>query len=153
MFFGGGAGQRQKPVREVGRAAFQRPVLHRVGDVGGDRRIERRAVVDGREQLFGGGFRQVFAHHVGAEHVFAVAAHVDGSGRFRDGGVKCRDRVDGMDTIQIIHGKLSFVVVPKIRCHRLSKCRANLKMSGGKREVGDIVLQNCKGVAGAFTIL
>ena len=59
MLFGGPAGKRLKPVGEMGRAQSDRPLLHRVGDVVGDCRIERPAVTDRRQKLFGDFVRKI----------------------------------------------------------------------------------------------
>ena len=68
--------ERQEPVGEVRRAALDRPVLHRMGDVARDLRVERSAVVDRRQQLGAGVFGQIFAHRLLVEDVLAVAADV-----------------------------------------------------------------------------
>ena len=48
VLLGGDAGHRLEPVRVVGRAVLDGPVLQRAGDGVGDRRIERFAVRDRR---------------------------------------------------------------------------------------------------------
>ena len=44
MLLGGDPGHRLEPVRVVGRAVLDRPVLQRAGDDVGDRRVERFAL-------------------------------------------------------------------------------------------------------------
>ena len=109
VLFGCGSGQRQKPVCEMGRAAHQCPAFHGMGNVGGDCRVKRSSVVDGREQFFRGCFGQILAHGVRTENVFSVIAHIDLRRRFRGGGAERCYCVDCVDAIQVVHGKLSLI--------------------------------------------
>ena len=51
MLLGGEAGERLEDVGVVGRAALQRPFLHRLGDRVGERGVERLAVLERRLEL------------------------------------------------------------------------------------------------------
>ena len=73
VLFGGSAGQRLEPVGVMGRALRDRPLLHRVGDVPGDRGVQRRAFPDGFQQLLIDRARQELLHGRQIEHILAVA--------------------------------------------------------------------------------
>ena len=62
MFFRGRAGQRLEPVREVRRAFFQRPFLHRMRHGIGDGCVQRLPFGYRVHQLFVDGFRETFFH-------------------------------------------------------------------------------------------
>ena len=104
------AGERLEPVREVRRALGERPLLHGVRHVGGDGGIERLAVVDGGQQLGGGGLRQEGAHFLLAEHVLAVRRErrVRRQGRRRRVGGTLGDRVEDVDAVVLAHGALVY---------------------------------------------
>ena len=68
VFFCRYAGQRLEPVREVGRAFLQRPLLHRVGDRVGDLGIQAAAITDGLLQLFKCVFGQTLTHLLFVEY-------------------------------------------------------------------------------------
>ena len=76
MFFSRGAVQRQKPVGKVAGAPIHRPMFHRVGHVGGDRRIQRGTVIDRGKQFGSHRFGQIFAHSFGTENIFAEITHI-----------------------------------------------------------------------------
>ena len=61
MLLGGQAGHRLKDMREVGRALFDRPILHGAGDRVGDGRVERRALFDRLLQSLEDRLGQAFA--------------------------------------------------------------------------------------------
>ncbi len=82
MLLRGGAGQRLEHVGEVGGAVLQRPLLHRLGDGVGERRVERVAPGEGRLQLVEDLDRQAVALHgdredVGAEGVVLGLGQVE----------------------------------------------------------------------------
>ena len=68
VFFCRYAGQRLEPVREVGRAFLQRPLLHRVGDRIGNLGIQAAAITDGLLQLFKCVFGQTLTHLLFVEY-------------------------------------------------------------------------------------
>ena len=72
MLLGRGAGHRHEPVRVVGGAVRQRPLLHAVRDGVDDRRIERLVPVDGASQLLEDRLGEVLALGVLVEDVLAV---------------------------------------------------------------------------------
>ena len=63
VLLGGDAGHRLEPVGEVGRALFNRPVLHCIGDHAGDLRIQRRALANGALERLVYVLGQPFLHH------------------------------------------------------------------------------------------
>ena len=76
MLLGGHAGQRLEPVREVGGALLQRPLLHRGGDGVGEVGLERLALGERLLELLVGRLREPLAldrarEDVGAEDVGA----------------------------------------------------------------------------------
>ena len=101
MFFCGRSGQRLEPVRVV---RGHGPFLHGVGHVGGDLHVQRRAGLDGGEQLAADVLRQVLAHGGGVEDVFRVIVigFDGGCGRGFHCGELC-DCVDRVDPVQIAH--------------------------------------------------
>ena len=71
VLLGRETGERLEPVGEVGRAALDRPVLHRGGDDVGDARVERLAVIDGAQQRLVDRLGQPLLHHLLGEGVDA----------------------------------------------------------------------------------
>ena len=78
VLFGGGTGKGLEPVRKVGGAAVDSPLLHGVGDFAGDARIKRCAAIDGGEELLANVLGKICAHGLGVENVFAVEVDVCG---------------------------------------------------------------------------
>ena len=72
MLFGGDAGERLEPVREVGRAFLDSPFLHGMRHDIGNFDVERLAFGDGFEQAFIRRRRQALLHRVLVEHHRAV---------------------------------------------------------------------------------
>ena len=93
MLFGGRASQRLEPVRKVRGSAIHGPLLHGVGDVASDVRVEGDPFVDFSEELFADILRQVAAHGVGVKNVFTVKVDVDRFGRF------CRPRIGSSNVV------------------------------------------------------
>ena len=106
VLLGGAAREGLEPVGEVRGALRERPVLHRVRHVVRDGRVEGFPLVDGGEQLGGGGLRQEGADLLLAEHVLAVRRHgrVGGQGRGRRVGQAFGDRVDRVYAVVLAHG-------------------------------------------------
>ncbi len=71
VLLSGQTGQRVEDVRVVGRAFFQRPVLHRGRHGVGDHGIEQRSTLDGRHDRLVDRLGQALPHHDLAENVLA----------------------------------------------------------------------------------
>ncbi len=84
VLLGGQAGEGLKPVRVVGRAVLDRPVLHGGRHDVGDRRVERLAAIDGAEQAAVDLLGKALPHHAAGEHV-AAEDRIHALGRLGDG--------------------------------------------------------------------
>ena len=73
MLLGGAAGERLEPVGKVGRALFERPVLHALGDGVGDGGVERGGLAHRSEELRRDRLGQMAADRLLGEDVGAVA--------------------------------------------------------------------------------
>ena len=71
VLLGGQPGERLEHVRVVGRAPLQRPLLHRLGDLVGERGVERLAVVERVLQALVGVLREALLLDGGREDVRA----------------------------------------------------------------------------------
>ena len=90
VLLGGQAGERLEDVGVVGGAALERPLLHRLGDLVGERGVEGLAVLEGRLQLLEGVLREPLLLHRGREDVLAERVvlglgEVDGAERLAVG--------------------------------------------------------------------
>ena len=72
VLLGGDAGEGLEPVREVGGAHLERPLLHGMGDLVGDVDVEGLAVVHDAPELLVGGFGQPLLHDCLREDETAV---------------------------------------------------------------------------------
>ncbi len=69
MLLGGRTREGLEPVREVGRSLLERPLLHRLGDTVGNRRIELGAILDRRKERLVLGLGETRLHLVKTEEV------------------------------------------------------------------------------------
>ena len=120
VLFGGGAGERLEPVREVGGTPVDCPLLHGVCDFVRNARVERCALVDGGEQLLADILGQVGAHGLCVKDVLAVKVETCGCGRHVFACGFARDFLDGFKPVFVAHGKLLSCFV--FRCHVCKKC-------------------------------
>ena len=130
MLFGGRTGERLEPVRKVRGSAVHRPLLHGVGHIACDTRIEGGTFVNGCNQLFADILGQVFAHGVDVEHVFAVEIHIHRTGRLDGRGRGLCDFVDGLFAVAYAHFEPHFF----FHCH--PRLRAGITFSSEKFEYG-----------------
>ena len=103
MLFGSGTGERLEPVRKVSSTAVHCPLLHGMGHIACDTRIEGSAFVNGCNQLFADILGQVFAHGIDVEHIFAVEIDIDRCGRLNGRGRGLCDFVDGLFAVAYAH--------------------------------------------------
>ena len=89
-------------MRKVRSAAIHCPALHSMSDITSDARIKSHALVDRCEQLFANILREVGAHGIGIENVFAIEIDIRRSGRHHSTHRRRSDIVDGLITT-IVH--------------------------------------------------
>ena len=109
MFFSSGTGERLEPVSKVSSTTIHSPLLHGVGDIARDTRIECGTFVNGCNQLFADILGQVFAHGIDVEHIFAVEIHINRSSRLDRRGRGLCDFVDGLFAVAYAHFEPHFI--------------------------------------------
>ncbi len=102
VLFGRRPRQRLEPMRKVRRAAIHCPALHSVSDIASDARVKSDTFVNRCEKLFANVLREVGAHGIGIENVFAIEIDIRRSGRHHSAHRRRSDIVDGLITT-IVH--------------------------------------------------
>ena len=92
-----------EPVRVVSGSPFQSPLLHGVGYVRGNVRVQRQAVLDGGQEGFRRVLGQVLLHHLRTENVGAVIINADRSALAHPAHGKGGDGADGLCSCRVTH--------------------------------------------------
>ena len=108
MLFGGRTRQGLEPVRKVRCTAIHRPTLHGVGHIAGNTRVKRNAFINRCKKFLANILREVRAHGLGIENIFAIEIDVHGSSRHRTAHRRSCDIIDGLITT-IVHDLPAFL--------------------------------------------
>ena len=98
-----GARHGLEPVRIVSGSPFQSPLLHGVGYIRGNIRVQRKPVLDSGQEGFCRVFGQVLLHHFRAEDIRSVIINADRSALACSAHGQGSDGADGLCSCRVTH--------------------------------------------------